>query len=70
MSELTRFYSSDIEEIIKLIEEHHRENPLHGFDCACMDRYIQRLREVTRAKQTPESQSRVDYVLLKAIETR
>ena len=58
---------SDLREIIVLIEIHHKNNPDHGLDCACMDHFIRQLREMFKATSS-DCQSRVDYVLRSAVD--
>lgn len=65
---------SDLEEIIHLIEIHHCKHPDHGIDCACMDRWIYKIRRMTEFKLQSSvgttAQQRIDYVLRKAVENR
>lgn len=58
-----------VDDLVAEIVRHHRENPTHGIDCACMDAYIREVRKATNVDH-PIMQSRVDYVLRKATENR
>lgn len=55
--------------VLSLIYMHHKENPDHGIDCACMDKYIRHLRALSKM-HTQDIQQRVDYVIRKAIDNR
>ena len=67
---------SDLTETMLLIEIHHERHPDHGLDCACMDKYIGRLRKMFKVTNTgadedtddPKLQRRIDYVIRKAVE--
>ena len=57
---------SDLKEIILLIEVHQEIFPSHGFDCACMDKYIQSVRKMLKSDDN-NSQNRIDYVVRTAL---
>lgn len=58
-----------IDDIRKQIELHHEENPSHGYNCSCMDKYIRSARTLLTA-ENKDAQMRIDYVILKAIQNR
>lgn len=60
---------NSLPEILALIEVHHKNNPDHGLDCACLDKYICQIRKMTTVKD-PKAQRRIDYVLRSACEHR
>jgi hypothetical protein len=64
-----RRLDNDINHIVAGVVLHHRDNPNHGINCACMDDAVRQIRELTTAV-TPEEQRRVDYVLRAATENR
>jgi hypothetical protein len=37
-----------LEEILKEMIKHSEENPTHGYDCACKDKYIRQARSIIR----------------------
>ncbi len=60
---------SDLAEILQAIDTHHKEYPSHGLDCACMDKYIQKIRMLLKSSRIERAaQSRIHYVVRKAIE--
>jgi hypothetical protein len=54
-----------IEDVIRLSMQHALDRPNHGFDCACMDEVIRRLRaELEPLRDLPRHvQNRVSYVI-------
>ena len=61
--------ASELTEIILAIEAHHRNNPTHGLYCACLDRYIGRIRAMTTMSRVG-AQCRMDYILHMACKHR
>lgn len=51
--------------IVIAIVQHHDAHPDHGIDCACMDEFVRKLREMTGI---PHAQQRIDYILRKVVE--
>lgn len=60
---------SDLREILLLIQIHDLRHPDHGVNCACMDRWIIKIRSMT-TMGNHRAQHRVDYVLRMVTENR
>ncbi len=58
---------NDLAEILLLIKLHHGDNPDHGINCACMDKYIGQLRHLFKVDDL-RMQQRVDNVVRLALE--
>lgn len=61
---------TDLGKIILMITVHHEQNPSHGIDCACIDKRITEIRQLTRVHplEPKEVQQRVDYVIRQALQ--
>lgn len=57
---------TELDAMLREIENHHRDNPQHGVNCDCMDKYIRRLRSLTKTA-IPGAQNRIDYVIRAAV---
>ncbi len=58
------------DQLIHEITQHERNNPTHGINCACMDDYIRKFREMSEAPISRREQQRVDYVIRTAVDNR
>ncbi len=54
--------TTNLDEVIKGITEHHKENPKHGTNCACMDKYIFELRKLLKVEDVAV-QRRIEYCI-------
>lgn len=55
---------ADIKGLLEAAVAHCRENPTHGINCACTDRYIREIRqEVESTAQSELEKAKVRYVL-------
>jgi hypothetical protein len=62
--------TTDLEGLLHEIVQHHRNEPDHGINCACMDEFIRQFRRMTEAPVDRGEQRRVDYVILAAVNGR
>lgn len=46
-----------LEEIVKDLTDHERDNPTHGVSCVCMDKYIREVRNQVFAAVGPDDRT-------------
>lgn len=51
-----------IEQVLKLMAEHAKQNPTHGYNCACKDHHLRLGKNIIREKLTPEERREVTYL--------